>query len=66
VNIPPEEHVTASVRANIPQSIAEAVAGMFAAFSAGVLVPQGDRSLSGSTTIERVIAECLRKYQVRT
>jgi uncharacterized protein YbjT (DUF2867 family) len=66
VNIPPEEHVSALVQANIPQPIAEAVAEMFAAFSAGVVVPQGDRSLSGTTTIERVVAECLRASQVRS
>lgn len=36
---------------------------MFAAFSAGLLIPQGDRSLHGSTTIDVVIAECLRRSQ---
>jgi uncharacterized protein YbjT (DUF2867 family) len=63
VNIPPEGHVTALMQAGIPQPIAEAVTEMFAAFAAGLLVPRGDRSLSGSTTIDLVIAECLRRYQ---
>ena len=63
VNIPPEGHVTALMKAGVPQQIAEAVAEMFAAFSAGLLVPRGDRSLSGGTTIDLVIAECLRHYQ---
>jgi uncharacterized protein YbjT (DUF2867 family) len=64
VNIPPEDHVRALIAAGVPQQIAEAVAEMFAAFSAGLLVPRGDRSLSGSTTIDVVIAECLRRHQV--
>jgi uncharacterized protein YbjT (DUF2867 family) len=63
VNIPPEEHVTALMKAGMPQQIAEAVAEMFAAFSAGLLVPRGDRRLSGSTTIDKVIAECLRRHE---
>jgi uncharacterized protein YbjT (DUF2867 family) len=63
VNIPPERHVMALVRAGIPQQIAEAVAEMFAAFSAGLLVSHGDRSLNGSTTLDQVIADCLRRHQ---
>ena len=63
VNIPPEGHVTALMQAGVPQQIAEEVTEMFAAFSAGLLVPQGDRSLSGSTTIDLVIADCQRHYQ---
>jgi uncharacterized protein YbjT (DUF2867 family) len=63
VDIPPEEHVTALMNAGVPRQIAEAVAEMFAAFAAGLLVPRGDRRLSGSTTIDLVIAECLRHYQ---
>lgn len=62
VNIPPTGHVTALMEAGIPQEIAEAVAEMFAAFSAGLMVPRGDRSLSGSTTIDLVITECLRRH----
>ena len=63
MNVPPEEHVTALMEGGIPQQIAEAVAEMFAAFSAGLLVPRGDRSLNGSTTIDLVIADCLRHHQ---
>jgi uncharacterized protein YbjT (DUF2867 family) len=63
LNIPPEGHVTALMQAGIPQQVAEAVAEMFAAFAAGRLIPQGDRSLSGDTTIDLVIAECLRRDQ---
>jgi uncharacterized protein YbjT (DUF2867 family) len=63
VNIPPAGHVTALVQAGMPQPIAEAVAEMFAAFSAGLLVPQGDRSLNASTTIDVVIADCLRRHE---
>jgi uncharacterized protein YbjT (DUF2867 family) len=63
VNVPPEGQVTALMQAGIPQPIAEAVTEMFAAFAAGLLIPRGDRSLSGSTTIDVVIAECLRRHQ---
>jgi uncharacterized protein YbjT (DUF2867 family) len=63
VNIPPEGHMTALMQAGVPQQIAEAVAEMFAAFSAGLLIPSGDRSLRGSTTIDVVIAECVRRDQ---
>jgi uncharacterized protein YbjT (DUF2867 family) len=61
VNIPPEGQVTALMQAGVPQQIAEAVAEMFAAFSAGLLIPSGDRSFRGSTTIDVVIAECVRR-----
>jgi uncharacterized protein YbjT (DUF2867 family) len=60
VDIPPEGHVTALTGAGLPQQLAEAVAEMFAAFSAGLIVPQGDRREMGTTTIDEVIAVCLR------
>jgi uncharacterized protein YbjT (DUF2867 family) len=63
VNIPAEGHVTALMQAGLPRQIAEAVAEMFDAFSAGRLIPQGDRSLHGRTTIDLVIAECLRRHE---
>jgi uncharacterized protein YbjT (DUF2867 family) len=56
VPIPPERHVAALVEGGVPQQIAEAVAEMFRAFSAGLIVPRGDRRLVGATTIDRVIA----------
>jgi len=63
VNIPPEGQVPALMNAGVPQQIAEAVAEMFAALSAGLVVPSGDRSLSGWTTIDLVIAEYVRRQQ---
>jgi hypothetical protein len=52
--------VAALTQAGIPQQLAEAVAEMFAAFSAGSIVPKGDRRLMGTTTIDEVIARCVR------
>lgn len=63
VDIPPAGHVAALTQAGIPQQVAEAVAEMFAAFSAGLLVPQGDRHLVGTTTIDEVIAKYLRDHR---
>src|SRR4029078_5096040 len=63
VNIPPEGQVPALMNAGVPQQIAEAVAEMFAALSAGLVVPSGDRSLSGWTTVDLVIAEYIRRQQ---
>jgi hypothetical protein len=49
------------VEAGIPRPIADAVAEMFAAFNAGLIKPQGDRRLVGSTTIE----ETIQRYMPR-
>lgn len=61
VNIPPADHVAALTRAGVPRQLAEAVAEMFAAFATGLLVPRGDRSVTGTITIDQVIADCLRR-----
>ena len=60
VNIPPEQQVGALVGAGMPQSIAEAVAEMMDAFSKGLIVPKGDRMLTGTTTIDDTIGRVLR------
>jgi hypothetical protein len=61
VAVPAEEHVTSLVRAGVPQPLADILAEMFRAAAAGLFVPEGDRRLVGSTPIERVIADALRR-----
>lgn len=60
VDIPPERHVSTLTGAGVPRTLAEAIAEMLAAFAAGRIVPRGDRHLAGTTTIDEVIADCLR------
>jgi uncharacterized protein YbjT (DUF2867 family) len=56
VNVPSAEHVPALMQGGLPREIAEIVAEMFGALAAGRIVPQGDRQLIGTTTIDEVIS----------
>ena len=60
-DIPPDQHVPTLVKAGVPPPVAEAVAEMFGAFAKGVIVPEGDRQVIGSTTVDEVIAACLKR-----
>lgn len=60
VAVPAAEHVPSLVRAGVPQPLAAILAEMFAAAAAGLVVPQGDRRLAGSTPIDRVIEDAAR------
>jgi uncharacterized protein YbjT (DUF2867 family) len=57
VDIPPAAHVEAlTTKAGLPRPFAEALAEMFACLAAGRVRPQGDRVVSGTTTLEQVVA----------
>lgn len=60
IDVPPSRQSDALAEAGVPRPIADAVAEMFAAFNAGTLTPQGDRSLVGTTPIDEVITEVIR------
>jgi uncharacterized protein YbjT (DUF2867 family) len=55
VDIPPAGHVAALKQAGLPADTAEAYAEMHAAIAAGLVTPKGDRSLTGTTTIDEVL-----------
>jgi uncharacterized protein YbjT (DUF2867 family) len=59
VDIPAERHVEAMTQAGLPPSIAEAYAEMYAAIGAGLLRPNGDRQITGQTTIDDVLPALL-------
>ncbi len=59
VDVPAAGHVAALQQAGLPAQMAEAVAELYAAFAAGLIVPHGDRSLAGTTTIDEVLAGLL-------
>ena len=59
LGIPPDQHVAALTDAGVPRQLAEAVAELFSAFSRGAIVPAGDRTMVGATSIDEVIAACL-------
>lgn len=63
VAVPPAERVAVLMQSGVPQQMAVAVAEMFAAFEAGRITPQSDRQLFGTTTIDEVIAGCLRRQR---
>jgi uncharacterized protein YbjT (DUF2867 family) len=65
VDIPPARHSDTLAEAGVPRPIAIAVAELFAAFNAGLIVPQGDRQLTGTTTIDDVIAHYVRRSGVK-
>jgi uncharacterized protein YbjT (DUF2867 family) len=52
VDVPPQAQVPALMDAGLPREFAEAVAELFDAFSTGRIVPRGDRSLMGTTTLD--------------
>jgi uncharacterized protein YbjT (DUF2867 family) len=60
IDVPPSCHSDALAEAGVPRPIADAVAEMFAAFNAGSIIPQGDRSLVGTTPIGDVITRAMR------
>jgi uncharacterized protein YbjT (DUF2867 family) len=61
VDIPPEEHVAVLLKAGMPQAIAEAYAEMLAGVAAGLLTPEGDRTVYGTTTVDEVIPDLLAR-----
>lgn len=61
VDIPPAGQSEALMEAGIPRAIADAIAEMFGAFNAGLIKPQGDRSLVGTTSIDDVIAQHVQR-----
>ncbi|HEX6212696.1 MAG TPA: NAD(P)H-binding protein [Methylomirabilota bacterium] len=61
VQVPPADRVPMLLGAGVPRQLAEAVVEMLDAFGAGRIQPSGDRHLTGTTTIDEVIAECVRR-----
>jgi uncharacterized protein YbjT (DUF2867 family) len=60
VDVPPPARVGALVQAGLPQSFAEAVAELYACLESGRIRPEGDRVITGSTTIAEVLPALLR------
>jgi uncharacterized protein YbjT (DUF2867 family) len=60
IDVPPSRQSDTLVDAGVPRPIADAIAEMFGAFNAGLIMPQGDRSLVGSIPIDDVIMRCVR------
>jgi uncharacterized protein YbjT (DUF2867 family) len=60
IDVPPARQSDTLVDAGVPRPIADAIAEMFGAFNTGLITPQGDRSLVGSTPIDDVITRCVR------
>ena len=59
VDVPPTAHVGALIQAGLPKPFAEDVAELYACLNSGRIRPQGDRVLTGSTTLEEVIPTVL-------
>ncbi len=55
VDIPASGHVAALLQAGMSQSLAELFAEMYAGFASGKIVPKGDRTVQGKTTLDEVI-----------
>ena len=55
VDVPASAQEAMLVQAGLTPSFAQAVAELFACFGAGRVRPEGDRSLTGTTTIEEVL-----------
>jgi uncharacterized protein YbjT (DUF2867 family) len=59
VEVPAAAHVGALMQAGLPEAFAEEVAELYACFNAGMARPQGDRTLSGGTTLAEVLPNLL-------
>lgn len=55
VDVPPAGHADALKQAGVPADVAAAFAEMYAGFSAGLLVPKGDRTIKVTTPIDEVL-----------
>lgn len=64
VDVPPPEQVAALVRGGLSESVASAVAEMFAGFASGRFAPAGDRIVRGSTPIEDTLRARLAARRV--
>lgn len=60
IDVPALRQSDTLAEAGVPRQIADAVAEMFAAFNAGLVTPQGERSLVGTTPIDEVIRDLVR------
>jgi uncharacterized protein YbjT (DUF2867 family) len=61
LDVPASEQVRTLMETGMSQQAAEALAELFACFGAGRVSPRGDRLVSGTTTIDEVIAGYLRQ-----
>jgi uncharacterized protein YbjT (DUF2867 family) len=61
VDIPAGTQVEALTEAGLPRVIAETYAEMYAAIGSGLIVPRGDRTVMGKTTIDEVLPALLRR-----
>jgi uncharacterized protein YbjT (DUF2867 family) len=59
VDVPAAAHVGALMQAGLPQPFAEEVAELYACFNSGRIRPQGDRTLTGATTLDEVLPNVL-------
>lgn len=62
VDLPAGAHVSVLLQAGLSQAFAEAVAELYACVASGGVRPQGDRSITGATTLE----ETVERLQGRT
>ena len=63
IDIPPARQRDTLVEAGVPGPIADDIAEMFGAFNAGLIRPQGDRSLVGTTSIDDDIAQYVHGHE---
>jgi uncharacterized protein YbjT (DUF2867 family) len=65
VDIPAAEQVDALMQAGLPRTIAEAYAEMYTAIGSDVITTKGDRTVTGTTTIDDVLPSLLAGQQAR-
>jgi uncharacterized protein YbjT (DUF2867 family) len=63
LDIPAGGHVEAMTQAGLPHAIAEVYAELYAAIGTGLITPRGDRTVTGTTTIDEVLPGLLARAQ---
>jgi uncharacterized protein YbjT (DUF2867 family) len=65
VDIPASGHLAALTQAGLPRSVAEAYAELYAALGSGRITPKGDRTVTGTTTIDEALPDLVARAQAR-
>ena len=66
VDIPETGQVEAMIQAGLPRPVAEVYAEMYRALGSGLITSKGDRTVTGTTTIDDILPDLLSGGQAPT
>jgi uncharacterized protein YbjT (DUF2867 family) len=66
VDIPEAGQVEAMIQAGLPRPVAEVYAEMYRALGSGLITSKGDRTITGTTSIDDILPDLLAGGQTQT